>query len=191
MTYLFLLVPLVSAFLGWLFCQWGLTMLVRQLVANRVSLANKAGQFAAQRLEGSLNLEEKLADPSLLDNAMPVIEQHIDEFLNVKLKEEMPMISMFIGNKTTDKLKEVFITQLRQLFPTIMGQLAGNLKERFNVQSLVTKGLTDQPAAELKANITKALAQPAARIRMAGLIGGLAIGLINVLLFWLLGSAAS
>lgn len=191
MTYLFLLVPLVSAFLGWLFCQWGLTMLVRQLVANRVSLANKAGQFAAQRLEGSLNLEEKLADPSLLDNAMPVIEQHIDEFLNVKLKEEMPMISMFIGNKTTDKLKEVFITQLRQLFPTIMGQLAGNLKERFNVQSLVTKGLTDQPAAELKANITKALAQPAARIRMAGLIGGLAIGLINVLLFWLLGSTAS
>ncbi|WP_028786357.1 hypothetical protein [Terrimonas ferruginea] len=191
MTYLFLLVPLVSAFLGWLFCQWGLTMLVRQLVANRVSLADKAGQFAAQRLEGSLNLEEKLADPSLLDNAMPVIEQHIDEFLNVKLKEEMPMISMFIGNKTTDKLKEVFITQLRQLFPTIMGQLAGNLKERFNVQSLVTKGLTDQPAAELKANITKAFAQPAARIRMAGLIGGLAIGLINVLLFWLLGSAAS
>jgi len=187
MTYLFLLVPLVSAFLGWLFCQWGLTVLVRQLVANRVSLANKAGQFAAQRLEGSLNLEEKLADPSLLDNAMPVIEQHIDEFLNVKLKEEMPMSSMFIGNKTTDKLKEVFITQLRQLFPTIMGQLAGNLKERFNVQSLVTKGLTDQPAAELKANITKALAEPAARIRMAGLVGGLAIGLINVLLFWLLG----
>ncbi len=191
MTYLFLLVPLVSAFLGWLFCHWGLTALVRQLVANRVSLANKAGQFAAQRLEGSLNLEEKLADPSLLDNAMPVIEQHIDEFLNVKLKEEMPMISMFIGNKTTDKLKEVFITQLRQLFPTIMGQLAGNLKERFNVQSLVTKGLTDQPATELKANIVKALAQPAARIRMAGLIGGLAIGLINVLLFWLLASAAS
>jgi len=191
MTYLFLLVPLVSAFLGWLFCQWGLTVLVRQLVANRLSLANKAGQFAAQRLEGSLNLEEKLADPALLDNAMPVIEEHIDEFLNVKLKEEMPMISMFIGNKTTDKLKEVFITQLRQLFPTIMGQLAGNLKERFDVQSLVTKGLTDQPATELKASIRKALAQPAARIRMAGLIGGLAIGLINVLLFWLLGSAAS
>ncbi len=166
-------------------------MLVRQLVAHRVSLAGKAGQFAAQRLESSLNLGEKLADPSLLDNAMPVIEQHIDEFLNVKLKEEMPMISMFIGNKTTDKLKEVFITQLRQLFPTIMGQLAGNLKERFDIKALVTNGLTGQPAAELKAGINKALAQPAARIRLAGLIAGLAIGLINVLLFWLLTTSSS
>lgn len=191
MTYLFLLVPLVSALLGWLFCQWGLTVLVRGIIANRTSLATKAGEFAAQRLQGSLNLSEKLGDPSLLDNAMPVIEQHIDEFLQVKLKEEMPMISMFIGNKTTDKLKEVFINQLRQLFPSIMGQLAGNLQERFNVQALVTKGLTEQPPAELRAGIRKALAQPAARIRLAGLIAGLAIGLINVLLFWLLSGSAA
>jgi hypothetical protein len=39
----------------------------------------------------------------------------------------MPMIGMFIGEKTINELKAVFITELESLFPVIMKSYLGNL----------------------------------------------------------------
>lgn len=185
LNYWALLVPVVSALLGWLFCKWISYRFITAVVANQSRLAEEAGRFAATQFSTSFNVEEKISNPALLDSAMPAIEQHIDEFLHVKLKEEMPMIGMFIGNKTTDKLKELFIVQLKTLFPAIMSQMAGNLQANVNIGQLVSNKISQVPPAQLEQAIRQRFSGEMAKLHMAGAIAGLIIGLINLLLFTL------
>ncbi len=185
MTYTIILIPLVSALLGWLFTYLGIQAILSLLIRSQASIARSAGQAAAKQAEGLFNIEERVSDPALLDAALPAIEQHIDEFLQVKLKEEMPMISMFIGNKTTDKLKGVFIDQLKKLFPSIMQQLAGKLRAGLDIETLVYNKIAGIPPASLKQGIQEKTGGMMARVQLIGALAGLCIGLVNLVIFWL------
>jgi hypothetical protein len=50
-------------------------------------------------------------------------------FLRIKLKDEMPMLSMFIGDKTITSLKKFFMQEIEILFPQVMKQFAANLEK--------------------------------------------------------------
>ncbi|SDD60908.1 hypothetical protein [Niabella drilacis] len=177
--WLFLILP-VSAFAGWLI-HWiaGNYFMNRYLPRQDAPLAAKAGHWAGQLMKQSFNIEQKISDPALIEKAMPSIEKHIDDFLNVKLKEEIPMLAMFIGNKTTDKIREVFIDQLKTLFPQVMLQLTANLKNELNPEQIVTRQLTEKPLSSL---MKKDMAAQLRRYRNAGLLYGLVIGLVNLVL---------
>jgi hypothetical protein len=71
--------------------------------------------------------EEKL--DAQLDKVMPVIDAKLDDFFRHRLTEKLPMISMFIGDKTIQQLKTVFMEELRQMFPTLMQSFASNLQK--------------------------------------------------------------
>lgn len=127
------------------------------------------------------DIQSKIADPNLIEKAMPMIEQHIDEFLNVKLPQEIPMLGMFIGNKTTDKIKEVFMNQVKLLFPQVMVKIVGDVKENFNIQQMLTHRLQNMNVEqELQIKMKK----PLNKYKIAGAVGGFIIGCINLLLFY-------
>ncbi len=65
---------------------------------------------------------------SNFDSVLPFIDAKLDDFFKHKLSEKLPMISMFIGDKTINQLKEVFIEELKQLFPELLSNLASNTK---------------------------------------------------------------
>lgn len=173
----------ISAFLGWLAAWLCSRNLVNGVVNNKHRLAAQTGRFAAQHISID-SFRDKLSDAGLLETAMPTIEKHIDEFLNVKLKEEIPMIGMFIGNKTTDQLKAVFIKQLQTLFPEIMQQLSGNLAASFNMEQLISEKINAIPDTKLKEQLQAPLQKPLARLYWAGLITGVIIGVVNYLIFY-------
>lgn len=179
--WLFLILP-VSALTGWLIHRIaGNYFLNRYLPRQDAPLAAKAGRWAGELMERSFNIEQKISDPALIEKAMPAIEQHIDDFLNVKLKEEIPMLAMFVGNKTTDKIREVFINQLRILFPQVMLQLTANLKNELNLEQIVTRRLTENP---LSALVKNDIAARLRQYRNAGLLFGSVIGLVNLVLLY-------
>ena len=60
------------------------------------------------------------SDNSNFDAVLPFIDAKLDDFFRHKLSEKLPMVSMFIGDKTINQLKEVFIEELKQLFPELI-----------------------------------------------------------------------
>ena len=62
---------------------------------------------------------------------LPAIDANLDLFFKDRLAEKLPVVAMFIGEKTILQLKEVFIDELRQLFPALIGQLALNIHQDF------------------------------------------------------------
>lgn len=178
MSYWLLLLLPLSAGAGWLIHLAAANyFLNRYLPRQDEKLAKAAGRWAGAAMSQGLDIEARISDPRLIEKAMPAIEKHIDEFLNIKLKEEIPMLAMFIGNKTTDKIKEVFINQLKQLFPQVMLQITDGVKNELDPEQLVIKHLTHTPVSVLARD---AIAAPLKHYRNAGLLYGLLIGLINL-----------
>ncbi|MCH5598716.1 hypothetical protein [Niabella ginsengisoli] len=174
-------IPLISALIGWLFnILAGRYLLYNYLPKKKDQLSATLGSKIESVLPFS-KLEEQIGNPELVEKAMPMIETHIDEFLSVKLPQEIPMLAMFVGNKTTDKIKEVFINQLRALFPKVMTTILSNLKEKINISKTIQAEIdkTDITVI-LKENLSGTMQ----RFGYTGLLLGFIIGAVNLLLFY-------
>src|SRR6266487_4968201 len=99
------------------------------LPRNKEFIVKSLSQIISKELLNANMLKEKLTDPEILKKAIPAIETHIDNFLNIKLKEAIPVISMFIGDRITKQLKDLFMKELEELFPSIMSQFISDLSQ--------------------------------------------------------------
>ncbi|MEO5563103.1 MAG: DUF445 domain-containing protein [Chitinophagaceae bacterium] len=178
MTYWYIIIPLVSAFIGWLINKIAISIFFQKLWPKRQpQLARKISGFVIAEFS-SLNLEQKIASPANLEKARPVIETHIDDFLRNKLKEQMPMIGMFIGDKTIQSLKEIFMRELETLFPEVMKNFAGNMKNDLGIEEIVMTRINDFSSHKLKAALSKEVRS----FELLGAAAGLIIGLVQVAL---------
>jgi hypothetical protein len=118
---------------------------------------------------------EQLITPEVslkqFDLLLPTLDKHLDEFFNNKLTHKMPMIAMFIGNKTIEQLKEVFIEELKLMFPELIQKLL-----KGNVKALET---LDQKWIK---NLESALFKSTSKIRIAAFILGFLWGILLFLL---------
>lgn len=156
-------------------------VLQRILPAQKNRIANAAGQFAAREFKAFANLEEKINDPRNLESILPMIESHIDNFLNEKLKKEMPMISMFIGSKTTDKLKEVFMKEIQELFPQVIGKFASNLTTGLNIEATIADRINSITVDQVSRFARENLAAELNWFRWLGAFTGFISGLLALL----------
>lgn len=200
MQYWWFLIPFLTAFTGWLVHRIAAGFLFRPLLpktlmgmriqgwlpANRAAMAETLGTFAASQFRNMDAIEKKIADPATLAKVMPSIEAHIDDFLRVKLAEKMPVISMFIGDKTIHTLKTVFLQELEVLFPKVMGQFAGNLQQDLDIKKIITDKMAAIPDAELETQVQAGLAGVLPKFCLLGAFSGFIAGLATLLCLLLL-----
>jgi uncharacterized membrane protein YheB (UPF0754 family) len=151
MDWWLLLIPVSSAFSCWLVIRLFFFFLFRRVLPKKRSLlAAKIGKAAAENFFSEEIMEEKIADPKNLQKIMPVVEEHIDDFLRNKLKKQMPVVGMFIGDKTINSMKAVFMSELENLFPQVMKNFASNLKDDLGIEKLVAEKINSVPAPVLE-----------------------------------------
>lgn len=144
--------------------------------------AEKLGKLVSAELLSFSDIEQKITNPANVAKLMPFIEEHIDQFLRVKLAEQMPVISMFIGDKTIQQLKSVFTAELENLFPVIMQNYMGNLKQDLDLEKIVTAKVALFSTDKLE-NILNAIMSKEFRfVEIIGGVLGFLIGLLQVLL---------
>ncbi|MFN7275459.1 MAG: DUF445 domain-containing protein, partial [Bacteroidota bacterium] len=142
MSITWIIIPLISAFIGW-FTNWiAIKMLFHPREPKKILgftfhgifpkrqqvFAARLGKLVSDELLSFSDISTKITNPSNLKSVMPLIEKHIDRFLREQLPEQMPLISMFIGESTIQELKGVFVRQLEVLFPEIMQSYVHTLK---------------------------------------------------------------
>ncbi len=190
------LIPFISAFIGW-FTNWiAIKMLFHPKEPKKIlgitfhgifpkrqkQFAEKLGKLVSNELLSFKDIEEKISNPANIGKLMPFVESHIDHFLRVKLAEQMPVISMFIGDKTINQLKEVFITELTELFPVIMKNYMNNLQEDLDLEKIVTQKVAGFSSDKLEQILNDIMAKEFRFVEIIGGILGFLIGLLQVLL---------
>jgi len=193
MNYWLLLIPLLSAFIGWITIRLSINLLFRPynpkkifgfslqgiFPAQKIQIAGQAGKYVAQEFSLA-GIEQKINDPKNFAAVKPMIETHIDDFLRNKLKEQMPMIGMFIGDKTINSLKTIFTQEIETLFPQVMQQFAGNLKNELNPEQMVVSKIASISPEQFETAVYQNISK---EIRMASIFGaaiGLLIGIIQL-----------
>ncbi len=149
------------------------------------ALASAAGHYASDKVLNMDVIASKITDPANLSEMRPFIENHIDTFLKVKLKEKMPAIAMFVGEKTLDSMKASLMDEIDVLLPSLLEKYAGNLGQKINIEAVLINKINELPVAEL---LNKNLKKEKMMFQLFGALSGLVIGLVLVLLSLVIGN---
>ena len=199
MNFWIVLVPVISAFIGW-FTNWiAIKMLFHPKKPIRFlgvtihgifpkrqkQFAEKLGKLVSEELISFREIEEKIANPDNVKKLMPLVEEHIDHFLRVKLAQQMPVISMFIGDKTINQLKQVFIVELEELFPNIMSNYMKHLQEELDLEKIVVEKVSGFSSDKLEDILKSIMSKEFRFIEILGGILGFILGLIQVAILYI------
>ena len=190
------LIPIISAFIGW-FTNWiaikmlfhpkkpvkilGITF-VGIFPKRQAQFAEKLGKLVSAELLSFQDIESKITNPDNINQLMPQIDAHIDHFLRVKLADQMPVISMFIGDKTIQQMKSVFMTELTELFPGIMKSYMGNLQRDLDLEKIVIEKVKGFSSDKLEQILNDIMAKEFRFVEIIGGVLGFLIGIIQVIL---------
>ena len=111
-----------------------------------------------------------------------MIENHFDDFLRNRLSTEMPVISMFIGDKTISKLKEAFMKEIEMLFPNVMKQYAANLKNELDLEQIVITKVSGFSSDKLEEVLLQIMSKEFRFVEIIGAVIGFIIGLVQVII---------
>lgn len=142
-------------------------------------LIERLGIFLHQTVKQNPIINDTVLNPQNLVSVRPEIEKHVGQFLEEKLPEQMPAISMFIGKKTTDKLKNTLMQQIDNLLPNALEKFVEQFKENFDGQQFAQKIINDnlfQSANELLVTHVRK------KFMQAFSISGFVIGLVLMLI---------
>jgi uncharacterized membrane protein YheB (UPF0754 family) len=187
---------LLSAFTGWVTTWIAIKMLFHPRNAinifgfklqgifpkNQRLIAEKLGQVVSKEFLSFAEIEAKVTNPENLQQLRPEIEKHIDLFLREKLSTVFPMLSMFMGDKTINQLKEAFLNELESLFPVLMKSYMTKLENDLDLEKIVTEkvaGFSSEKLEDILNQITKKEFQ---FLEVIGAVFGLLIGLLQLLI---------
>ena len=190
------IIPFISAFIGW-FTNWiAIKMLFHPKEPKRflgitiqgifpkrqAQFAAKLGSLVANELLHFDEIAEKIKEPERLKELNPIIEAHLDTFLKVKLVEKMPMISMFIGEKTIGQLKAGMMEEIEILLPELLSKYTDSLSSQIDIERIVTEKVAMFSSDKLEEILTAIMSKEFRFIEVIGAILGFTIGLLQVLL---------
>lgn len=194
MNYWLVLIPVISGFIGWITNWVAIKMLFhpRQPIhflgmhiqgifpKRQEQFAVSLGKLVSQELISFSDIESRISDPSKLEQVIPVLESRIDHFLREKLSESFPMISMFIGDKTIDKLKGLFTEELKTSFPDLLSAYMHQLRDELDMERIVTEKVKAFSSDKLESIINQVMSRELRFVELLGGILGFLIGLLQV-----------
>lgn len=146
---------------------------------NQSKIAEMLGQLSTELLPFD-DIEKKITSADNLEKLKPEIEKHIDAFLNKKLRDVFPILSKFIGEKTTNQLKLAYMNELETMFPTLMHQYMDQLKYNINLEKVVVQKVEGFSLEKLETLLKKITNKEFQFLKIAGAVFGCLIGIIQV-----------
>jgi uncharacterized membrane protein YheB (UPF0754 family) len=199
MNYIVLLIPVISGFIGWITNWVAIKMLFHPRKPIRIigiqvqgifpkrqqQFAAKLGKLVSEELLSFDEIKSVIANPENLSHIMPYLDQAIDRFLKEKLSSAMPMISMFIGDKTMETIKTVLSKELEQMLPELIDQYVDQIRDRLDLEKIVTEKVSRFSSDKLEAILYQVMAKEFRFIEILGGVLGFLIGLLQVALTYL------
>lgn len=197
--YNYLITILLSGFIGYGIIWFAIKMLFHPKKAinvfgykyqgifpkNKIKIAEMLGQVSTELLPFA-DIEQRILSAENLEKLKPEIEEHIDAFLNKKLRDVFPILSKFIGEKTTNQLKLAYMNELETMFPKLIHQYMSQLKTNIDLEKIVVEKVTGFSDDKLESILKTITRKEFHFLKIAGGVFGCLIGVVQVLFdFWL------
>lgn len=191
-----ILVPILSTIAGWLISRTSTGMLFYPVKPKKIlgitflgllpkyktEIVKQAVEHLSTQLFSQKEIHEKFLGEERVEALLPQIEIHIDDFLRHRLGKKMPMIGMFIGENTIRQLKEVFMEELKEIFPGVMAAYINDTTQQKNFGEAIAKKIDSVHILELAKVLPASATQGLRQIGYIGALTGFMFGVIQVLL---------
>ncbi len=198
MNWWLMIIPVISAFIGWITNWIAIKMLFHPREPKKIlgitfqglfpkrqqQFAERLGKLVSNELISFGDIETKIINPDNLARILPLIEEHIDFFLREKLKEKIPMIGMFMGEQAILQFKTIFVEELELLFPVIMKNYMGTLQSELDLEQIVTEKVSLFSTDKFEEILNQIMSKEFKFIELIGAVLGFLIGIFQVALTW-------
>ncbi|MEY3921832.1 MAG: hypothetical protein RL634_1593 [Bacteroidota bacterium] len=190
------LIPIISAFIGW-FTNWiAIKMLFHPKEPKKIlgitfhgifpkrqqQFAEKLGKLVSSELLSFNEIEQKITSPENVNKLMPFVESKVDEFLRIKLSDAFPVISMFIGENTILQLKGIFMDELKVIFPQVINNHMKHLESQLDLEKIVAEKVAGFSSDKLESILNQIMSKEFRFVEIIGGVLGFIIGLLQVLI---------
>ncbi len=194
MTLYFL--PIISAFIGW-FTNWiAIKMLFHPkepinilgitlhgiFPKRQKQFAEKLGVLVANELISFDDISSKINSPDTIQKIIPIVEERVDHFIKTKLTEELPLLSMFIKDKTLDNIKKGIVNEVETMFPAMIGQMTANMKQDLDVEKIVVDKVSNFSSDKLEEILVSIMKKEFKFVEIIGGVLGFLIGLLQIVI---------
>lgn len=190
------LIPIISAFIGWFTNYIAIKMLFHPREPKTIlgltfhgifpkrqkQFASKLGATVSNELLHFDEIAAQLQDPEQLKKLSPVIELHIDHFLDVKLKEKLPIVSMFASKDMKASIKTGLMEEIEILLPELIGKYTGQMGKNIDIEKMVTEKVENFSSDKLEEILFQIMKKEFKFVELIGAVLGFIIGLFQVLL---------
>lgn len=188
--------PIISAFIGW-FTNWiAIKMLFHPREPKKIfgitlqgifpkrqqQFAQKLGQLVSKELISFDDIAGKINKPETIQKAIPFVEEHIDKFIKTKLKEEIPLLSMFINDKSIESIKKGMVHEIESLFPLLITKMTDGVKNDLDIEQIVMQKASNFSSDKLEEILNAIMSKEFRFVEIIGAVLGFLIGLIQILL---------
>lgn len=115
------------------------------LFREKPEVAKIIGGIAADRVANDGDNKLMSIGQDALTELNPIIEQHIDTFLLVKLKEKLPVIATFVGESTMKKLKAGMMEEIELLLPEVIDRYISSLAQSPEIKTKIADVVNNYP----------------------------------------------
>lgn len=194
MTLYFL--PIISAFIGW-FTNWiAIKMLFHPkepinilgitlhgiFPKKQKQFAEKLGVLVANELISFDDISSKINSPDTIQKIIPIVEERVDHFIKTKLTEELPLLSMFIKDKTLENIKKGIVNEVETMFPAMIGQMTANMKQDLDVEKIVVDKVSNFSSDKLEEILVSIMKKEFKFVEIIGGVLGFLIGLLQIII---------
>ncbi|WP_255154849.1 DUF445 domain-containing protein [Ferruginibacter sp. HRS2-29] len=154
--------------------------------AHREQLADAVASSITRSFLNQESITRSLSSPGIMQKLQPEIEAHVDHFLQEKIKEAFPLLYKFMGEKTLEKFKAAFMTEVEVLFPVLIRSYAGIALGEMQPEKMLAKKINELPVEKLAEAFEEKADRQLIKFKLLGASIGLLTGILQVFFILLL-----
>ncbi len=188
--------PFIAALTGWITNYIAIKMLFHPRKKVKVlfmeiqgifpkrqnKLAEKLGKIVSEELFSMEDVKKGMKDEKTLAEVTAVIDAKLDNFLDNKLIDAMPMLAMFMNDDLKQMIKGTLEKEFSDMLPEMIDRFAGKLEQEVDVEKVVYEKVVNFSTDKLEQILYSIMSKEFRFIEVLGGVLGFMIGLIQIAL---------
>ncbi|MBT4286494.1 MAG: DUF445 family protein [Deltaproteobacteria bacterium] len=190
-----ILIPLVSAFIGWMTNWIAVKMLFHPKKPVKIlffviqgifhlrqkEIAKKLGSTIESKLLSHQDIQVVMKSDDIKQNLLPVIEEYINDFVSNRLVSIHPMMAM-LPPDMVELIQEKLLEEIQNMLPDLLKEAGKSLESSMDIKETIRKKIENFDVSELEDILFSILKSEFKMIEYIGGILGFFIGVSQILI---------
>ncbi|MDF9796072.1 uncharacterized membrane protein YheB (UPF0754 family) [Catalinimonas alkaloidigena] len=143
-------------------------------------LAEKLGKIVADELFSIEDVKQSLQKPGNTEEIETIVNTRLDDFLENRLPEVMPMLAMFMNEELKQKIKGTLLAEVELMLPELIDRFIGKIEQDVDVEKTVYEKVVNFSTDKLESILYSIMSKEFKFIEILGGVLGFMIGLIQI-----------